>query len=80
MAPCYLSREWRLGNAEKGLGANAPHADILYNPNGYSCDFSHTGGPALNAALTSRNPEYQQFAYQWYKEAATDLFITLVKL
>lgn len=34
----YLSREWRLGIEGKVPG-NAPHDDIKYNPNGYSCDF-----------------------------------------
>ena len=75
----YLSREWRLGNAEKGLGANAPHADVKFNPKMYDCNFIATWGYSMNPSIQSRNSEYQQFALQNYKEAATDMIATLVK-
>ena len=75
----YLSREWRLGNAEKGLAPNAPHSDIQHNPNGYACDFVATWGYNLHQSLQSRNTEFQQFALQWYREAAQDILATLVK-
>ena len=75
----YLSREWRAGDKEKGVAANAPHTDILHNPNGYDCNFIATWGYSMNQPLLSRNSEYQQFALQNYKEAAMDMIATLVK-
>ena len=75
----YLSREWRVGSPEKGLGANAPATDISFNTNGYSCDFEAVWGNGMHASLTSRNQEFQQFAMSWYKEAIQDLYATLTK-
>jgi len=75
----YLSREWRLGNPEKGLGANAPHTDVSINPDGYACDFEAAWGYGVNPALHLRNQEYQQFAMAWYKEAINDVHATLTK-
>jgi SAM-dependent methyltransferase len=75
----YLSREWRNGDAAKGIMANAPHADKKFNPHGYDCNFVATWGYGLNPAIQSRNTEYQTFALQNYKEAATDMIATLVK-
>ena len=73
----YLSREWRLGNPVKGLPPNAPHNDIEYNRDGYTCDFEATWGYAMHPALTVRNVEFQQFAFQFYKEAIQDVIATL---
>ncbi len=67
----YLNREWRL--------SQAPHTDISFNPNGYSCDFDHTGGYNLHPQITVRNAEFQQFAMTFFAEAAQDLFFTVVK-
>lgn len=75
----YLSREWRKGDATKGIMANAPHADKEFNPHGYDCNFVATWGYGLNPAIQSRNTEYQTFALQNYKDAATDMIATLVK-
>lgn len=75
----YLSREWRLGNPEKGMGANAPDTDIAWNPDGYSCDFEAAWGYGMNPALQVRNTEYQQYAMAWYKEAIQDVHATLTK-
>lgn len=75
----YLSREWRKGDVAKGVAANAPHVDKEFNPNGYDCNFVATWGYGLNPAIQSRNTEYQTFALQNYKEAATDIIATLVK-
>jgi SAM-dependent methyltransferase len=75
----YLSREWRLGNPEKGLGPNAPHDDISINPDGYSCDFEAVWGNGMHPALAVRNSDHQQFAMMWYKEAIQDLHATLTK-
>jgi hypothetical protein len=68
----YLSKKWRK--------ENAPDNDIEWNPDGYSCDFEATWGYGMRADLTVRNQEYQQFAFANYKEAAQDLWATLVKL
>jgi len=67
----YLSKEWRK--------TDAPHTDIEFNPNGYSCDFEATWGYSMNPSILSRNVEYQQFALQNYKEAAMDILATLTK-
>lgn len=75
----YLSREWRLGNPEKGLGANAPHTDVSFNPHGYACDFEAVWGYGMNPSLSVRNAEYQQFAMANYKEAIFDIHGTLTK-
>ena len=61
----YLKREWR--------EVNAPHND------GYTCDFDATWGYGLNPRLTTRAQEFQQWALEFYKEAAMDLVATLVK-
>lgn len=61
----YLNKDWR--------AVNAPHNMS------YTCDFDFTHGHAVHAALQSRNVEFQQFALAWYKDAATDLYVTLTK-
>lgn len=67
----YLSKEWR--------ATQAPHTDAQWNPLGYNCDFEATWGYGLHPAIISRNQEFQQFALQFYKEAAQDTHITLTK-
>jgi hypothetical protein len=69
----YLSREWRLGNPEKGIGANAPHDDVTYNPQGFSCDFEAQWGYTMHPELTLKSQETQQYAMQWYKESIQDM-------
>jgi SAM-dependent methyltransferase len=61
----YLLKGWR--------DANAPHNDD------YTCDFDATWGYSLHGEILKRNPEFQLFAVQWYKEAAQDICATLVK-
>jgi hypothetical protein len=61
----YLNREWR--------NANAPHND------GYVCDFDCAWGYSVNPALLPRNPEYQQHALTFWKEAAQDTICTMTK-
>lgn len=68
----YLYREWRL--------ANAPHNDILFNPKGYSCDFSFQGGYGLHQGILSWNQERQQYAQMWFKEACQDIHMTITSL
>ena len=58
----YVVRDWRK--------ANAPHLDIEFNPKGYDCDFNFAGGYSLHASMSGWNVERQQYAQQWYKEAA----------
>src|SRR5271169_2253485 len=60
----YVSQKWR--------DENAPHNDIKWNPEGYSCDFEATWGYGMKPELITRNAEYQQFAMQNYKEACMD--------
>lgn len=67
----YLKRDWR--------EANAPHCDKKFNPEGMDCDFDATWGYSVNGALLSRNPEFQQFAMAWYKEAVQDIHATLTR-
>mgnify|MGYP000102456031 CR=1 FL=1 len=71
MAFYYLDPAWR--------ETQAPHSDIKWNPNGYSCNFEATWGYGMHQSLLSRNQEYQQFALANYKEAATDMHVTLTK-
>lgn len=67
----YLKREWR--------ATNASHTDIKWNPEGYSCDFDATWGYSFSPELAARHQDHIQFALQNYKEAALDLYATLVK-
>jgi hypothetical protein len=60
----YLSKAWR--------EPNAPHTD-------YTCDFDATWGYSMHPELFVRAQEYQQFALQWYREAAQDIIATLTK-
>ena len=46
---------------------------------GYACDFDHTLGYGLHPQILTRNVEYQQNAITWWKEAAQDIYATLVK-
>lgn len=61
----YLNKQWR--------AENAPHNDE------YVCDFEATWGYGVHALIAVRNPEFQQFAINFYKEAAQDLHATLTK-
>lgn len=61
----YLSKDWR--------AVNAPHNDL------YTCDFDSTWGYGMRQDLLVRNQEYQQYALNNYKEAAQDLYATLIK-
>jgi SAM-dependent methyltransferase len=45
----------------------------------YTCDFDATWGYSLHPTLMTRNQEFQQFAMNFYKEAAQDLHATLTK-
>lgn len=72
MAFFYLKREWRM--------ENAPHSDIKHWDKGYKCDFDATWGYGLHPTIAQRNQEYQQFAINFYKEAALDMHATVTKI
>jgi hypothetical protein len=72
MAYYYLSKAWR--------ETQAPHTDIKWNPQGFSCDFTATWGYSFTPDLAVRNQEYVQFALQNYKEAAQDMHATVIKV
>ena len=65
----YLKKEWRL--------ANAPHSDIGVRPDGFTCDLEAVWGNGMRPDIAVRNPEFQQFAMANYKEAITDLYVTV---
>ncbi len=67
----YLKREWRK--------ANAPHDDIEWSPDGYSCDFEVGWGYSLRQDVTVRNQEYQAYAMTNYKDVCQDWIATLTK-
>lgn len=67
----YLDKGWR--------AANAPHTDSEHDLNGFECDFSATWGYGMHPSLMARNQEFQQFALNNYKEAASDLHATLTR-
>jgi hypothetical protein len=61
----HLNAEWRKTQAPWGKQ--------------YRCDFDHTLGYGLHPGIVSRNPEYQQNAVTFWKEAAQDIIATLIK-
>ena len=67
----YLDKKWR--------AENAPHVDAKYHPAGFSCDFEATWGYGIHHTIAGRNDEFQQFAINFYKEAAQDLHATVTK-
>jgi SAM-dependent methyltransferase len=67
----YLKQDWRT--------ANAPHTDIQHWAQGYRCDFDATWGYGIHPTLLTKNQEFQQFALNFYREAAQDIHATLVK-
>lgn len=66
----YLLSDWRK--------REAPHTDIEFNKDGYSCNFQATWGYNMSPALAARNQDYQQFALANYKEAALDTQAQLI--
>lgn len=65
----YLDKTWRL--------KEAPHVDASNWKDGYSCDFHATWGYSVHPSIIQRNQDYQAYALQWLKEAATDTHATL---
>lgn len=67
----YLKKEFR--------ETQAPHTDQQHLAWGYACDFDATWGYGIHQTLMTRNQEFQQFALNFYKEAAQDIHATLTK-
>lgn len=44
-----------------------------------TCDFESTWGYGIHDMLVTRNPEFQQFAVNFYREAAQDIVATATK-
>jgi hypothetical protein len=65
----YIKKDWRL--------ANAPHSDRSIHPQGFNCDLEAVWGNGMRPDIAVRNQEFQQFAMANYKEAITDLFVTV---
>ncbi len=63
----YYNKDWLKQN-------KLEHGDYIT-----TADFDYTYGYALNPNVASRNGEYQQYALQFYHNAATDLFVTVIK-
>lgn len=68
----YLSRQWR--------STNAPHTDIAWNPQGYSCDFDFGAGYSIHESFRQKNDETQQYGVTFYKEVAQDIIATITKV
>lgn len=62
-----LSKAWR--DAQNEVDAR-----------GFSCNFEVTMGYGLHPAMVTRNQDYQQHAVGFWKEAAQDLIVTLIKV
>jgi hypothetical protein len=65
----YLDPKWREDNA--------PHIDSRWNPDGFRCHFDCTWSYGVHPMLTTRNLEFQQWALNFYREAAQDLHATV---
>jgi len=61
----YLNKKWR--------EEYTPHCDM------YTCDFDSSWGYSLSPDITQRNQQFQNFALQYYREAAQDLHATIIK-
>jgi len=71
MALWYFEQNCRMNNA--------PHTDIQYNPNGYSCDFNFLQWYNVHPEIALKNTEGAQFALRFYREAAQDLVFVIWK-
>jgi hypothetical protein len=65
----YLNRAWREDNA--------PDNDIAFNPDGYDCDFESVLGHGLHPEIAKQARQQQEFALQWYRDAAEELHARL---
>ena len=63
----YFNQDWLKQN-------KLMHGDYVT-----TADFDYSYGYALNPTVAARNADYQQYAIQHYNNAATDLYVTVVK-
>jgi hypothetical protein len=63
----YFNKKWREDNK------------LQHGFYDIGCDFDYTYGFGLSPDVAARNPEYQAFAVANYKNAVTDLHVTLTK-
>lgn len=63
----YFNKKWREDN-------KLCHGDYVIN-----ADFDYSYGYGLHPQVGSRNAEFQQYAIQFYNNAASDLHVTLTK-
>lgn len=54
-------------------------AQNFVDQSGLVCDFDFTLGYGMHPQILTRNVEYQQTALTFYKEAAQDIFATLIR-
>jgi hypothetical protein len=72
MAYSYVNKKWR--------EEQAPHTDIAWNPEGYTCDFDVVvGWYGIHPELVGRSEEAKQWWLTFGKESAFDLQATLTK-
>jgi hypothetical protein len=67
----YLGQDFRK--------SQAPHNDTEWNKDGYKCNFQASWGYALHPEVAQRSQDYQMMAMNFFKEAAQDLYATLIK-
>jgi hypothetical protein len=65
------------GQGKIKLGANAPHNDIAWNPDGYTCDFEVTWGYGDHPEVALKAREAREFSWKFYKEAVQDIVLSL---
>lgn len=63
----YFNKGWRESNK------------LTHGAYAIGCDYDFGYGYSLDADITVRNAEYQQFAIKHYNNAASDLIVTLTK-
>lgn len=63
----YFNKEWRTNNK------------LEHGPYALKCDFDYSYGYGLDPYVAGFNPERQQFALKFHNNAATDLYVTVVK-
>lgn len=67
----YFQRVWR--------ASNAPHVDIRWSPQGFSCDFDFGCGYNVHGDLVGKSDVVQNHRINFDKEAAQDIIGTLTK-
>lgn len=63
----YFNKKWREDNK------------LTHGEYAIQADFDYTYGYGLHPTVAARNADYQQYAIQFYQNAATDLYVSLTK-